>query len=88
MAFLKNYLPYYWIGIKYTLIISVLSLIIGFFLGILLALGRLSKKKILSYLCTAYIEFLRGTPLMIQLYIVYFGSFLLFDVDMNRFLGA
>ena len=88
VQFLQKYGSFYWIGIKYTLILSVLSLFFGFFLGTLLALTRLSKHKVLSYLATAYIEFFRGTPLMVQLYMVYFGSFIVFGLDMNRFISG
>jgi len=88
VQFLQKYGSFYWIGIKYTLILSVLSLFFGFFLETLLALTRLSKHKVLSYLATAYIEFFRGTPLMIQLYMVYFGSFIVFGLDMNRFISG
>ena len=88
VQFLQKYGFFYWIGIKYTLILSVLSLFFGFFLGTLLALTRLSKHKVLSYLATAYIEFFRGTPLMVQLYMVYFGSFIVFGLDMNRFISG
>lgn len=88
VQFLQKYGSFYWIGIKYTLILSVLSLFFGFFLGTLLALTRLSKHKVLSYLATTYIEFFRGTPLMVQLYMVYFGSFIVFGLDMNRFISG
>ena len=88
VQFLQKYGSFYWIGIKYTLILSVLSLFFGFFLGTLLALTRLSKHKVLSYLATAYIEFFRGTPLMVQLYMVYFGSLIVFGLDMNRFISG
>lgn len=87
-AFLIKYLPYYWIGIKYTLILSCLSLVFGFLFGNALAFAKISKKKILSVLATAYIEFFRGTPLMVQLYMVYFGTYILAGLDVNRFLAA
>jgi len=56
-----------------TLYLSVISLLIGLTLGIILALLRDSKLKILSRLSWFYIWVFRGTPLMIQLYIFYFG---------------
>ena len=45
----------------------------GFILGILLALGRVYGKIIISGLCSGYIEIIRGTPLLVQLFIIYFG---------------
>ncbi len=46
---------------------------IGFILGILLALGRVYGKIIISGICAGYIEIIRGTPLLVQLFIIYFG---------------
>lgn len=70
---MMKYLPYFWKGIEYTVIITVFSVIIGIILGILLALMRLSHNPILHWLAVAYIEFIRGTPQMVQILFVYFG---------------
>lgn len=59
-------------GAKLTLLLTTLSMVIGVILGTLLALGKISKNKILSKLCSAYIFFFRGTPLMIQLFVIYY----------------
>lgn len=88
LAFLQKYGPFYWLGVKGTVSLSFFSLCFGLVLGVFLALGRLSKNKVLSYICTAYIEFFRGTPMLVQLYMVYFGSYYLFKLDMNRFISA
>lgn len=45
----------------------------GLVLGLLSALGRMSKSRILNVIAGAYIEFFRGTPLLVQLFIIYFG---------------
>ena len=45
----------------------------GFILGIILALGRVYGKIIISGICAGYIEIIRGTPLLVQLFIIYFG---------------
>jgi polar amino acid transport system permease protein len=42
-------------------------------LGLILALGRVYGNKIISGLCAGYIEIIRGTPLLVQLFIIYFG---------------
>ncbi|WP_415586793.1 ABC transporter substrate-binding protein/permease [Liquorilactobacillus mali] len=68
-----NYWTYFAKGIEYTLIITVVSVFFGFILGVLLALLRLSKSKLGKVIATAYIEFVRGTPLMVQVMFVYFG---------------
>lgn len=45
----------------------------GTILGILLTLGRMYGNKVLYALCTIYIEFFRGTPLLVQIYVIYLG---------------
>ncbi len=68
-----HYWKYFALGVKYTVGISFVSVIAGFLIGILLAFMRLSKIKALKWLATAYVEFVRGTPLMVQILFVYFG---------------
>jgi His/Glu/Gln/Arg/opine family amino acid ABC transporter permease subunit len=60
-------------GVKLTLLLTTLSMVLGFVLSVFLALGKISKNKIISKLCSAYIFFFRGTPLLIQLFVVYFS---------------
>ncbi|MEE8564826.1 MAG: amino acid ABC transporter permease [Candidatus Thermoplasmatota archaeon] len=60
-------------GLYITLLLTFLSLALGFVLGILLALGRVYGNKIISGICLGYIEIIRGTPLLVQLFIIYFG---------------
>ena len=58
-----------WITLKFTFF----STIMGFLGGFILALITLSKSKILSFLAKAYISVFRGTPLLVQLFIIYYG---------------
>ena len=60
-------------GIKNTLIIAFFSVLLGTVFGTLMAMLRMSKVKPLRYLATAYIEFIRGTPLMVQLMFIFYG---------------
>lgn len=83
-----KYKFYYITGIKITLLLSFLSLIIGTTLGALLSLLKLSKYKIIQLISTVYIEVVRGTPMMVQIAIVYFGSYVMFGVDMDGFMAA
>ena len=85
---LVKYKYYYLTGIKITLLISFLSLIIGGTLGALLSLLKLSKYKILKFISTIYIEAVRGTPMMVQIALVYFGSYVIMGVNMDGFLAA
>ncbi|KRO09435.1 ABC-type amino acid transport system, permease and periplasmic component [Paucilactobacillus hokkaidonensis] len=68
-----HYWKYFATGVEYTIGVSAVSVVAGFILGILLAFMRLSKLRILKWLGTAYVEFVRGTPLMVQILFVYFG---------------
>lgn len=68
-----KYAPYFVKGVWYTIVITIFSVIIGIILGTALALMRLSKVVPLRWFATAYIEFIRGTPQMVQILFVYFG---------------
>lgn len=74
-----DFLPKYWFyfrqGIVYTLLLSVVSVILAVIPALLLALMRLSKNKFLRGLSGAYIAVFRSTPLLVQLSLVYFGLF-------------
>ncbi|MCZ8515959.1 amino acid ABC transporter permease [Paenibacillus filicis] len=72
-SFLPKYYPFFVDGAKVTLVLSVFTVFFGVILGVLLALMRMSRISILKILATAYIEFIRGTPLLVQLYIIYYG---------------
>lgn len=59
-------------GAKLTIFLTVLTVIFGVVLGMFLALGKMSRRKVVNRLSSAYIFFFRGTPLLIQLFVVYF----------------
>jgi polar amino acid transport system permease protein len=73
ISFFAQSLPKLLDGLSITLFLTFLSLILGFLLGVSLALGRIYTPKIISWLCIGYIEIIRGTPLLVQLFILYFG---------------
>ena len=56
-----------------TLELTVVSILIGIIIGLLVALLKISRIKILGYLSDAYIYLVRGTPLIVQIFILYFG---------------
>lgn len=60
-------------GLPLTLLITFSCIGIGIVLGVILALGRIYGHPILRAVCAAYIHFFRGTPLLVQLFIVYYG---------------
>ncbi|MBD7935951.1 MULTISPECIES: amino acid ABC transporter permease [Cytobacillus] len=67
-------LPFILQGLGVTLQIVCLAGILGFLLGIILSLCKISKIKLLNWLANAYTSVFRGTPLILQLMIIYFGS--------------
>lgn len=73
LSFIIKYRMFYISGVKNTLLLAIFAVIFGVMLGVMLALMKLSKNKILKGFATAYIEFLRGTPVIVQIYIVYYG---------------
>ena len=60
-------------GLDNTLLLLVVSLPIGFVLSLIFALGRVSKNKFISKPIATYIFVIRGTPLLVQIYLIYFG---------------
>jgi arginine/lysine/histidine transport system permease protein len=87
-SFMDKYGGFFATGAKFTLLLSLFSVILGVILGVVVALLRLSKFKPVSFLATAYIEFIRGTPLLVQIYIVYFGlPYLGIEIPEISFLG-
>ena len=60
-------------GVENTLILSFFTVLFGTILGTLMAMARMSKFVPLKWLATAYIEFFRGTPLMLQLMFIFYG---------------
>jgi polar amino acid transport system permease protein len=60
-------------GALVTLKLIALSIPLGLILGILIAVGRVYGNRLISSFCTVYTLFFRGTPLLVQLFILYFG---------------
>lgn len=88
LEILTKYSSYFITGLKSTLGLSIISVLIGIVIGSLLALMKLSKHKPLKWIAAVYIEVVRGTPMITQLFIVYFGSYVLFGLDMNPFIAG
>ncbi len=72
-SFISKYSFYFLQGAKWTIIVALSSVIIGVILALLLTLLKRSKVSVFRYIAVAYIELIRGTPLLLQIYIVYFG---------------
>ncbi|WP_046179554.1 amino acid ABC transporter permease [Domibacillus tundrae] len=76
-------LPYLLEGLKTTLYIFIVAVILGFAIGLVIALFRLSPIKILNWIAKAFVNIIRGTPFIVQLFFIYFGlnSLQIFSMD-------
>ena len=70
---LAKYYPVYLSGLWGTLWISAVTVLLGLVLGMLVALMRMSRSKLLNAVSGVYIEVLRGTPILLQLYFFWIG---------------
>ena len=73
LSIVEEYAPFFVSGTLLTIKLSVVAIVAGFFLGLFLALARISSKKWLSIPAACFIESIRGTPLLLQILITYFG---------------
>src|SRR3712207_3931046 len=72
-SFLAMYLPFFLKGAGITIILSLITVLFSSIFGTVVALMKLSKIKILKAISTVFIEIVRGTPLLVQVYIFYYG---------------
>jgi His/Glu/Gln/Arg/opine family amino acid ABC transporter permease subunit len=72
-AIIQHAIPLLFQGMIATVKISFLAVILGTVLGVLLGLAALGRNKPLRWAVKAYVDFIRGTPLLIQIFLVYFA---------------
>jgi glutamine transport system permease protein len=60
-------------GLQVTLYIFVIAIILGFLIGLVMALLKLAPLKILNWIAKVYVDAIRGTPFIVQLFFIYFG---------------
>ncbi|MDU9819268.1 ABC transporter permease subunit [Staphylococcus aureus] len=82
-GFISKYGSFFLKGIKITILISLIGVALGSFLGAFVALMKLSKIKIISWIASIYIEILRGTPMLVQVFIVFFGITAALGLDIS-----
>ncbi|TAM35878.1 MAG: amino acid ABC transporter permease [Burkholderiaceae bacterium] len=73
MQLLRDALPVMMRGAGYTLLLAVASVIFGAVLGTFVAITRMARVPVLSRVATLYVSCMRGTPLLVQLFVIYFG---------------
>ena len=82
-GFISKYGSFFLKGIKITILISLIGVASGSILGAFVALMKLSKIKIISWIASIYIEILRGTPMLVQVFIVFFGITAALGLDIS-----
>jgi len=80
----RNFYPFLCQGILITLQLTYLSFLLGLLIGIFGAFGRISKNPVLRWLLAGYVELIRNTPFLVQLYMVYFGL-AVFNINLAAF---
>ena len=73
LALARRSLPDLLAGTAITVELTAICIASGFLIGLLVALGRVYGRKPIYLIATAYVEFIRGTPLLVQLFIIYYG---------------
>ncbi len=86
-SFLPKYGSFFIQGVEYTLLLSVIAVALAVIPALLLALMRLSKSRIVRAVSGAYIAIFRSTPLLVQLFLIYFGLFGVIKIPSHTILG-
>lgn len=86
-GFTTNHLIYLLQGLWWTVILSALAFALGGLAGFVVMLGRISRRRWLRRLTLFYVQIVQGTPLLIQMFIIYFGLGVL-GVDIPAILAA
>jgi His/Glu/Gln/Arg/opine family amino acid ABC transporter permease subunit len=81
---ISEYMPYILKGVLFTLQFTLLSGLLGFVLGVVLTLFKISTIRPLRWFAIAYTSIFRGTPLLLQLALIYFALPQLFDWDIPK----
>ncbi|WP_085992891.1 amino acid ABC transporter permease [Oceanobacillus senegalensis] len=83
-----EFIPQIMTGLYYTLLISVVGLLIGFILGAIFGLGRISKNKLFYGISSVYIEVVRGTPVLVQAIWIFFALPLITGYNMESVMAG
>ena len=73
-------------GVKITIQLSVVSIALAFLLGLFIAVMRMSKVRPVRWFAHGYLEFFRNTPLLVQIFFWYFGSYKILPTVVNDWL--
>ncbi|MBB3810418.1 amino acid ABC transporter permease [Pseudochelatococcus contaminans] len=76
------------LGLVMTLKLTVLSILIGSVIGFAVALARTSSNGVLRFICATYVEFFRGTPVLVQLFWIFFCLPLILGVELSNLVSG
>ena len=88
MDLVFNSFPLLLVGAGVTIQITVLSTAIGFVIGLIVGVARISHVRLLRMLAEVYVEFFRGTPLLVQIFLFYFALPVLTGQRIDPFIAA
>lgn len=81
-------MPFLLQGAGTTVLITIFSLLLGLIIGLFMGIGRISKNPIARIPATIYVQFLRGTPLLVQIFILYFGLPSALNINLNPYVAG
>jgi polar amino acid transport system permease protein len=74
-------------GLKVTIQLSLAGIVLSFLLGLIIAVMRMSHLKLFRWSACVFLEFIRNTPLLVQIFFWYFGSYKLLPTSVNEWLN-
>ncbi len=83
-----NSLPLLIVGAGITIQITAISVGLGLIIGMFVGIARICNVKVLRALATVYIDFLRGTPLLVQIFLIYFALPMVVGQRVDPFIAA
>ena len=85
---IRNALPVLILGAGVTIEITAFSVAVGFFIGLVVGIARISQFKILRVLAAIYADCIRGTPLLVQIFLIYFALPIVTGQRVEPFIAA
>ncbi|ANB57339.1 amino ABC transporter, permease, 3-TM region, His/Glu/Gln/Arg/opine family domain protein [Anoxybacillus sp. B7M1] len=70
---IQEYAPFFLKGLGITIFVSIISIVVGSILGLAIGLGKMSTNRLIRFPFEWYVNFFRGTPLLVQMLLVHFG---------------
>ena len=85
---IEQSIPYIIQGALITIEITLMAVGIGFFIGLFAGIARICRIKALRIIATIYADCIRGTPLLVQIFLIYFALPMLIHTQINPFVAA